>query len=192
MITLLTESIEEKQQKENMKGLLMEMADLYMRLLYILDMEMHDKFTVWRNNLVIYIEEKVGLSEAIDFAEKYRAQELLCRLIYEGGPSYYPVLYRCIDKWRHEFLELALKTIYDQEKLRVKNSLKKKSIEEVKTVDRINYSGFVMFDIFEEKYLHDLIAFMEMRNSKLYTILMLRHKEYQRAEDNLKIEVPRS
>ena len=87
-------------------------------------LSLNDKFEEWRNNIVIFAERKINIEAALDFAERYSARALLCRLVYDGGHKYYNVLYRCIDeKWGSNFLELALMIIYDQDELRVRLSV---------------------------------------------------------------------
>jgi hypothetical protein len=79
--------------------------------------------------------------------------------------------------------------------LKVKESLRNRPLDELKTVDKTAYSGFVMFDIFEQLYLQPLMNFMEQRSPKLFSLLLLRHKSEifaERAEELMSIEVPRS
>ena len=84
-----------------------------MRLMITLGYNVYDKFHEWKNNIVVLIENSVSIAQAIEFAETFQAQELLCRLIYDGGKEFYEVLYRCIQKWGEVFLDLALDIIYD-------------------------------------------------------------------------------
>ncbi len=110
-----------------------------------------DRYEEWKNNLVVYIEKCVGLPEAIDFAERNVAEQLLCKLVYNGGKKYYEVLYRCISAWRPAFLNVALETIFGQEKLKIIDAQAK--TQQIVTLNKQAYSGFQMFDIFEQRYL---------------------------------------
>jgi hypothetical protein len=56
-------------------------------------LEHTDKFAEWRNNIVIYIERNIGIAEAIDFAQRFEARALLCRLVFDGGKEYYYILH---------------------------------------------------------------------------------------------------
>lgn len=59
------------------------------------------------------MENACGNEKALDFAEKYAARELLCRLVFEMGRDKYEYIYRCVDNWGAEFLDIAIDTIYN-------------------------------------------------------------------------------
>ena len=48
-----------------------------------------EKFEEWKNNIVVFIEKRIGVQEAIEFADKFAAKSLLCRLVYDAGKDYY-------------------------------------------------------------------------------------------------------
>ena len=51
----------------------------------------------WLNNLVVSIERACSPQKALDFADKFNAQVLLCRLVLELGSNYYEYIYRNVD-----------------------------------------------------------------------------------------------
>ncbi len=72
-------------------------------------------------NLVVQLEKACGGEKALDFAETYGERKQLCILVFNLGRDKYEYIHRCVNKWGLAFLEIALETIYDQEKFAVKS-----------------------------------------------------------------------
>ena len=53
-----------------------------------------DKLDEWKNNLVVFIERKVGFHQALTFANEFEAKGLLCRIVYDQGKQYYQFIYK--------------------------------------------------------------------------------------------------
>lgn len=130
---------------------------------------------IWLNNLVIIIENSCGSERALDFAEKYGSQSLLCRIVFELGREKYDYIHRCVNNWGLEFLNTAIDTIYQQEKIAVREK-------------KPNYQ-FQLFEIFEDRYYRELREYIAPRNKKLLTLLSLRHAEANEAHLLLRNEV---
>ena len=152
-----------------------KLADQFMVIIGQLNLQETEAARFWLTKLVIQLENACGNEKALDFAEKYRARELLCRLVFDLGRDKYDYIHRCVDNWGFEFLDIAIETIYYQEKNAVKDK-------------KANYS-FQMFEIFEEKYYPQLRDFIAPRNKKLLALLALRHAESDEAHQLLKNQV---
>ena len=59
-------------------------------------MEKSEFYYVWRNNIVMMLEESINKEVALSFAEKYQSEILLCRLAWEIGRPAYNIIHRCV------------------------------------------------------------------------------------------------
>jgi hypothetical protein len=69
--------------------------------------------------LSVFIKNHIGLKEAILFAEKYEEWRFLSTFVYEAGKEYYHHIHSGVANWGEKFLETAMETVYEQEKMKL-------------------------------------------------------------------------
>ena len=118
----------------------------------------------------------------IDLAKRYRAEQMLIKMVYQFGTDrFYQDLYECIEAWGSTslssgqgegFLQLALRVVY---------ILEKRKLEEcAQYEEENNYDGFKMFEIFD-RYPKDLENFLRIRNPNLLIIFLAKNAKQSSA-----------